>query len=58
MTIDWPNLSPSPVSACAAALSVRFSLTGSTFSAIEVTVSNNVLNSVVTDRGVDHGLRA
>ena len=50
LTIDCPNLSPSPVSAWAAALSVRFSLTGSTFSAIEVMVWNSVLISVVTDR--------
>lgn len=46
---DRPRFSPSPVNACAAALSVRFTLTGSTFSAIEVTVSNKVLNSVVTE---------
>ncbi|CFA12853.1 Uncharacterised protein [Mycobacterium tuberculosis] len=50
LTIDSPNLSPSPVNASAAALRVRFSLTGSTFSAIEVSVWNNVLISVVTDR--------
>src|SRR6516162_8783662 len=49
LTIDCPNLSPNPASDCAAALSVRFSLTGSTFSAIEVMVWNNVLISVVTD---------
>ena len=49
LTIDCPNLSPNPASACAAALSVRFSLTGSTFSEIEVMVWNNVLISVVTD---------
>src|SRR5215472_6915470 len=49
LTIDCPNLSPRPASDCAAALSVRFSLTGSTFSAIEVMVWNNVLISVVTD---------
>ncbi|CNY81233.1 Uncharacterised protein [Mycobacterium tuberculosis] len=42
LTIDSPNLSPSPVNASAAALRVRFSLTGSTFSAIEVSVWNNV----------------
>ncbi len=47
-TIDWPNRSPSPVRDCAAALSVRFSLTGSTFSEIEVKVWNSVLISVVT----------
>ena len=47
-TIDWPNLEPRPDSASAAALSVTFSLTGSTFSEIEVRVSNSVLNSVVT----------
>lgn len=35
--------------ACAAALSVRLTLTGSTFSAIEMSVSNTVLNSGVTD---------
>ena len=35
LTIDWPNSSPSPLSACAAALSVRFSLTGSTCSSID-----------------------
>src|SRR5207245_547589 len=46
---DAPNFSPNPASACAAAPSVRFTLTGSTLSAIEVSVSNNVLNSVVTD---------
>src|ERR1700761_1442090 len=49
LTIDWPNLSPSPVSAWAAALSVRFTLTGSTLSVSSTTVSNTVLNSVVTD---------
>ena len=49
LTIDCPNLSPNPVNACAAAASVRFNLTGSTFSTIELSVSNNVLNSVVTD---------
>ncbi len=43
-----PNFVPRPLSASAAADSVRFSLTGSTFSEIEVNVSNNVLNSVVT----------
>ena len=48
LTIDCPNLVPSPLSASAAADSVRFSLTGSTFSEIDVSVSNNVLNSVVT----------
>lgn len=47
-TNDSPNLSPNPVSASAAALSVRFSLTGSICSEIEVMVSNSVLNSVVT----------
>src|SRR5258708_1894281 len=50
LTIDCPNLSPSPASDCAAALSVRVSLTGSTFSEIEVMVWNSVLISVVTDR--------
>ena len=49
LTRDSPNRAPSPVSASAVAVSVWFSLTGSTFSAIEVTVSNSVLNSVVTD---------
>ena len=49
LTIDCPNLSPNPFNASAAAATVRFSLTGSTFSAIEVSVSNNVLNSVVTE---------
>ncbi len=49
LTIDWPNLSPNPVSACAAALSVRFTFTGSTLSASSTSVSNTVLNSVVTD---------
>src|SRR5437899_3036793 len=48
-TSEPPNLSPNPDNACAAAKSVRLTLTGSTFSAIEVSVSNNVLNSVVTD---------
>src|SRR5258705_13816071 len=47
--MESPNLAPSPDTASAAADSVAFSLTGSTFSAIEVIVSNNVLNSVVTD---------
>ena len=50
LMIDCPNLSPNPLSACAAALSVRLTLTGSTFSAIEVMVWNSVLISVVTDR--------
>ena len=45
---DSPNRSPSPVSASAVAVRVWFSLIGSTCSAIEVTVSNSVLNSVVT----------
>src|SRR6202012_4705252 len=49
LVIDCPNFSPNPVSAWAAALSVRLTLTGSTFSAIDVSVSNNVSNSVVTD---------
>ncbi len=49
LTIDWPNLVPSPFNASAVADSVRFSLTGSTFSEIDVTVSKkSVLNSVVT----------
>ncbi|CAG6868117.1 hypothetical protein PICSAR15_04581 [Mycobacterium avium subsp. paratuberculosis] len=38
LTTDWPNFSPRPDNDCAAALNVRFSLTGSTFSAIEVIV--------------------
>ena len=46
---DSPKRSPRPLSACAAEVSVWFSLIGSTFSAIDVTVSNSVLNSVVTD---------
>src|ERR1700694_1275933 len=48
LTIDWPNRCPNPSRACAVAVKVWFSLTGSTFSATEVTVSNNVLNSVLT----------
>ena len=48
LTIDCPNLSPRPVSDWAAALSVRFSLTGSTFSEMSVMVWNSVLISVVT----------
>ena len=48
LTMERPNLVPSPVSASAVAESVRLSLTGSTFSAMEVSVSNRVLNSVVT----------
>ena len=51
---DSPNRSPKPVSASAVAVSVWFSLIGSTCSAIDVTVSNSVLNSVVTDDAVDH----
>ena len=50
LTSDCPNLVPSPVSASAVADRVRFSLTGSIFSARPVTVSNRVLNSVVTLR--------
>src|ERR1700712_1162884 len=46
---DSPNLAPRPAMACAVAVSVRFSLIGSTFPAIDVTVSKRVLNSVVTD---------
>jgi hypothetical protein len=46
--MDCPNRSPSPSSACAAAVSVVLSLTGSTFSATDTMVSNSVLNSVVT----------
>src|ERR1700738_4524124 len=49
LMIDCPNLSPNPLNAWAAALSVRLTLTGSTFSAIEVIVWNSVLISVVTD---------
>src|SRR5689334_18916257 len=49
LMIDCPNLSPNPLNAWAAALSVRLTLTGSTFSAIDVIVWNNVLISVVTD---------
>src|SRR5882757_5715792 len=48
-TIDSPNLVPNPSSACAVAVSVWFNFTGSTFSDIEVIVSNNVLISVVTE---------
>ena len=44
-----PEPLASPDSASAVAVSVWFSLTGSTFYAIEVTVSNSVLNSIVTD---------
>src|ERR1700757_5042324 len=55
LTIDCPNRSPKPASDWAAALSVRFSLTGSTFCAISVMVWNNVLISVVTDRASMHG---
>src|SRR6202000_201765 len=50
LMIDCPNLSPNPLNAWAAALSVRLTLTGSTFSAIDVIVWNSVLISVVTDR--------
>src|ERR1700761_4560372 len=49
LMIDCPNLSPNPLNASAAALSVRLTLTGSTFCAIEVIVWNKVLISVVTD---------
>ena len=49
-TSDLPNLVPSPVSDSAVADRVRLSLTGSIFSAIEVTVSKSVLNSTVTLR--------
>src|SRR6201995_3680083 len=55
LMIDCPNLSPNPLNACAAALSVRLTLTGSTFCAISVMVWNNVLISVVTDRASMHG---
>jgi len=47
-TRDSPNRSPSPSSAWAVAVSVWFSLIGSTCSASDTTVSNKVLNSVVT----------
>ena len=46
---EFPNRSPSPVTAWAVAVKVALSLTGSTCSAIDMTVSNTVLNSVVTD---------
>ena len=46
---ESPNRSPIPLNARAVALSVAFSFTGSTCSEIAVTVSNTVLNSVVTD---------
>src|SRR5882757_2574243 len=49
LTIASPNLAPNPSSACAVAVNVWFNFTGSTFSDIEVIVSNNVLNSVVTE---------
>src|ERR1700756_3194820 len=49
LMIDCPNLSPNPLNASAAALRVRLTLTGSTFSAICVIVWNSVLISVVTD---------
>ena len=48
LTIDWPNRSPSPSSASAVAVSVWFSLIGSTCCDTDTTVSNSVLNSVVT----------
>ena len=46
---ESPNLSPSPVVASVSAVSVVLSLIGSTCSAIDMTVSNTVLNSVVTE---------
>ena len=46
---DSPNRSPRPVRASAVAVSVRFSLIGSICSASAITVSNKVLNSVLTD---------
>ena len=46
---ESPNRSPSPVVASAVAVSVALSLIGSTCSASDMTVSNTVLNSVVTD---------
>ena len=46
---EFPNRSPSPDSAWAVAVNVALSLIGSTCSAIDMTVSNRVLNSVVTD---------
>src|ERR1700687_5651528 len=48
LTIDCPNRCPNPSNACAVAVRVWFSLTGSTFSATDTTVSNKVLNSVDT----------
>ena len=48
LTSDSPNRSPNPSRACAVAVRVWFNLTGSTFSASDTTVSNSVLNSVVT----------
>ena len=50
LTNDLPNLAPRPVNDSAVADSVKFSLTGSIFSAIPVTVSNSELNSTVTLR--------
>src|SRR6201993_3096539 len=49
LMIDCPNLAPNPLNASAAAERVRLTLTGSTFSVIEVIVWNSVLISVVTD---------
>src|SRR5215212_2668943 len=47
--IDCPNRSPNPSRASAVAVNVWLSLIGSTCWATDKTVSNNVLNSVVTD---------
>ncbi len=47
-TIACPNRSPSPSEASAVAVSVWLSLIGSTCCATDTTVSNRVLNSVVT----------
>src|SRR5271166_3354754 len=46
--MDWPNRAPNPSNACAVAVNVVLSLTGSTFSATDTIVSNSVLISVVT----------
>ena len=45
-------MSPSPLNAWAAALSVRFNLTGSNCCAISVNFSKRVLISVVSDRAL------
>ncbi len=49
LSSESPNRSPSPVTACAVAVSVALSLIGSTCSESDMTVSNTLLNSVVTD---------